>query len=446
MAKCLAIVAFIIGLLKFAQDAPDLIKKVFSGGLGGGLLNGIDLNPKGQIKKNIDAAKKTVNQAKGFASNVAHAPGRAVKGALKGGAGIVGGGRAALRGIKNLGSIKEGFKDIGKAKGFENTVASIGKAIKGVGTGIGEIGAGAVAGARAGAAHGARYGLGAYVDAATDRALNYTEENRTSFNEAHSTFSSKYKDLMSKNAKDIEKQKNRKDQLKARYESDVHEYMVKNIDGINSGIASDKSSYMLEAWDYYKKMNPEASDDEITDMVNVLSDSDLGRVIAQSRAESYFKNAYDNNVKACDTEIARLQADSIAGNADLVMDLLGKYASSQSKFGDAINTEFSDKLKENLSKLKGAQAADINDTINAALKTSGQTYVGDGNVGLSASDVQNIVNSLYSNAPGGKLDAKQLDAVHQLMEAVKKSDEKTHASVSVVPINTATEAKKDGGK
>ena len=54
--KGIACVILILGLLKFAQDAPNLFKSIFS--FGGDLLKGLNLDPRVGMKENLGYAKK----------------------------------------------------------------------------------------------------------------------------------------------------------------------------------------------------------------------------------------------------------------------------------------------------------------------------------------------------------------------------------------------------
>ena len=106
--KAIACVVLMIGLLKFAQDAPDLLKRVF--GFGGDLLKGMNLNPKGMLKNDMKSAAKTLAK-----------PGSTAMGAI---GGLTGGAvRGFQNGKKDYDDYKSGSKHPKLGK-FGHTLAS----------------------------------------------------------------------------------------------------------------------------------------------------------------------------------------------------------------------------------------------------------------------------------------------------------------------------------
>jgi hypothetical protein len=77
--KGIACVILILGLLKFAQDAPDLFKTIFA--FGGDLLKGMNLDPRGQLRNDFATASKPIGKVAG---GLAGAAGGLAAGAARG--------------------------------------------------------------------------------------------------------------------------------------------------------------------------------------------------------------------------------------------------------------------------------------------------------------------------------------------------------------------------
>jgi len=77
--KGIACVILILGLLKFAQDAPDLFKTIFA--FGGDLLKGMNLDPRGQLRNDFTTASKPIGKVAG---GLAGAAGGLAAGAARG--------------------------------------------------------------------------------------------------------------------------------------------------------------------------------------------------------------------------------------------------------------------------------------------------------------------------------------------------------------------------
>ena len=91
----IACVILMIGLLKFAQDAPDLLKTLFSNG--SSLLKGMNLNPKGQLKNDISGAAKTAVGAGKLGAGIGKGAAGAVTGFGKGAVGAFAGAKNGFR-------------------------------------------------------------------------------------------------------------------------------------------------------------------------------------------------------------------------------------------------------------------------------------------------------------------------------------------------------------
>ena len=79
MVKAIACVILLLGLLKFAQEAPDLFKELF--GNAKGLFSGIDLNPHGQLRRQAEPGIKAAGR---IGSTVAGAAGGLAGGIARG--------------------------------------------------------------------------------------------------------------------------------------------------------------------------------------------------------------------------------------------------------------------------------------------------------------------------------------------------------------------------
>ena len=129
--RAIAAIVLIIGLLKFAQEAPDLLKKIFN--FGGDLLTGMDLNPRGQLKRQAEPA---IHGAGRVGSAVAGGIGGAAAGAARARANAnddfkANGGkegahirRGIHRGLSTLGGGVRGMIR-GGANGFRNSSDSL---------------------------------------------------------------------------------------------------------------------------------------------------------------------------------------------------------------------------------------------------------------------------------------------------------------------------------
>ena len=112
--KAIACVVLMIGMLNFAQQAPELFKKLFS--FGGDLLKGVNLNPKGQLKNDLKPAIGAVQKV-----------GSTVAGGLGGFA------AGAARGARNARADYEANGGTSKVGGGVHTAfASVGGGVRGL--------------------------------------------------------------------------------------------------------------------------------------------------------------------------------------------------------------------------------------------------------------------------------------------------------------------------
>lgn len=122
--KAIACIVLIIGLLKFATDAPNLLKSIFASG--GDLLKGMDLNPHGQLRRQAEPA---IHAAGRIGSTIAGGIGGAAAGAARAHKNAnsdfdsqengSGRGRGLHRGLATLGGGLRGMVR-GGAHGFQN--------------------------------------------------------------------------------------------------------------------------------------------------------------------------------------------------------------------------------------------------------------------------------------------------------------------------------------
>ena len=197
--KAIAAIVLMVGMLKFAMDAPELLKKLFS--FGGGLLDGLNLNPRGQLRGDLQSAGKAIQSG----ANLVATPFRSAATIGKGAAGAV---RGAISGAKAGGSTED---------------------FAGVRRGIAGGARGLVSGARAGANN---QGFRGTMDAAENAgtyAGRISHSNSESYGNAQKAYHTTIGSIMDVNKVGIDKQKDAKKELEAQYKSDRAQYINDHI-------------------------------------------------------------------------------------------------------------------------------------------------------------------------------------------------------------------------
>ena len=291
--RAIACAVLIIGLLKFCQDAPELFKTLFSAG--GDMLKG--MNPFGAAKRDLQAAGKTLTQAKDAGKAVGHAlgtPFRAGAAIGKGAAGAIAGAKAGANANEDQNFFN---KLVGGARGLVagGSAGVHNQGFKGTTT------AGEYAGA----------------NAATAKA-------RGIFGDAQGDLNKSYGILMDRAKSDIDKEKDKKKAADENYKQQVNEYVngrLSDDNYINSIIAQQQSAAVDQKLN--EKVAAQAaannvSEDVIRNNATMMSrlQSEAAREVApigREEALGIAKEQASNEAKAlyeADKEKAKTDADN----------------------------------------------------------------------------------------------------------------------------------------
>ena len=452
MTKILVTIAFIFGLLKFAQDAPSLIKDIFGGA--SGLFKGVDLNPRGKLLKDAKAGIKTVKDTAAFgkaigttARNLTVGAGKGVVGGLIGAAAgsRSGGTRGGLRGL--VAGAKAGFNVHGfKNSGFVNATSYAG------------IGAGAI-----------------------------SSENLKSYGGAQSKFKTTFDSMMNLKKNDIQKQKDAKTELEKQYKANLSDYVNTHLleyytdENIDAGRELYRQHLADEAFkDEAKRIKRGGDTRSLADIESELrtadtyadlrasiatnalnkesltSREDIANFTANSDAEKLYKGTYEANKAKFDMKIAELQGEALTGNEGTIDIALSKFQETQKDWGKKISEDYQKALTSNMSKITDKDIAKIinESMVNAGIGEVGTKFAGEGAVGFTTENIQQLAAYINKASTSAEDRKKGQIALSQIMDKMNKAASDTNESVRVATqaydtysaASSSNDSKKESGK
>ena len=424
MLEAIVTIVFIIGLLNFAQEAPELIKNLFKGSM----FDGINLNPKGQLKSNLANARKTVNQARGIAKTALSAPGRAA--------------RAGVKGLRKLhdapGNIKSGIQGkvggvIGSARGSMAGFKAGRNGKKGFGAFVSGL-EGYYAGKDAGKKAGTTFGSAGMIKDAK-ASINEIARDAAHYGEHIKKFDhtrGQFKDATDKlyegiNEK-IEKKKQEKTErannLYSRISDQTDAYMKDSSWKSTAASTTQRDLIQLAMVKENKTYDDIIHDTKIMDeigkkLIAAQAKGDYG--FAQLRAEANEKMKDIQEDRKTDYEIAKIKGTALKDNAAASNLAVVEWQSQQAEWGTAVQDKFMESFSSALKDLK-----------NAELIQSIDFAAGIDIAGGSATSSLNLegLNSLVTKLQNGTSDNDKV-ALSQLMEIINKSGEKTNTGASI---------------
>ena len=425
--KGIACVILVIGLLNFAKEAPELFKSVFS--FGGDLLKGLDLNPHGQIKRNLTNAKDTVTAA----GNGLKGVGRTLATPFKAGAAIGKGAVGAVTGAK-AGGAAGGF--LGGARGL-------------------------IAGGRAGANNRGFRGTATAASRAGGAAGAISNHQRAAYGETQSRYNTMMNSLKDFSKETVDKKKDAIKALEAQYAQDKANYINTQIaqhqqdyidravnNETNSRVASaaaaagmTEAAFRSDASRMEQLKNQVLNDN--TFMTNArndaAADAAANRANYEAQAEATFKADMEAKKSDLNKEIAEAQGKSIAGHEADVQTMLENFFRDQKDWGDTINATYTDEFNKKMAndKMDSQIASTINSVMSSVTGTNG-VYAGAGtNKTISEKDISALMNSINKlNGKSGRTAAEeqtladQRTVLSQIMNNMDGAAKKTNENIT----------------
>ena len=384
MIKAIACVVLIIGLLNFAKEAPDLFKKLFSTD---GLFSGIDLNPHGQIKRNLQNAGSTIKTGANFVKGVGNGIAAPFKGAATVGKAISGGIAGARAGA-----------DAGGFLGGARGLVAGGKA--GVASKLGMAGtAGGYAGGFAGA---------------------ISASQKQSFDTSKSQYDTMFNAMMKSKEKTIQEKKDAKKAVEAEYLNNINKYRQDHAQQYLQ--QAQASGAVNTALNNIIQQEAARTGRSAADLRNDTAYMDKAQKAAQARvaadvdkrireeAEAMYKGGRDARISALDNEIAKAKSEAL--DMPTAQRAMAELVASKDKWGNTIHGDYNDAFNK---KMSGVKDADLAAAINAGLQSalgSNLTYAGDkSNATINDADVTRLmgsINSLSSQSNLSEDDMKKL--------------------------------------
>ena len=388
MIKAIACIVLIVGLLKFAQEAPKLFKDMFDGGK---LFDGLDLKP-GAARRDLAAAGKTVKGIGAGAKAIGQGVAAPFKGMATAGKAISGAVSGAHAGAVNGGGFGGGVRGL-IAGGKAGAHAQMGMA------GM----AGGYAGGFAGAT---------------------TAKQRGAFDTGRTQFDTVHKAMMASSEKKVNEKKDAKKALDAEYQNNINKYRQEHVQAYMQA-AKDSGAHTTEM---NKLIAAEAartgkSESELRSNVDYMKNAwdQANKNVAASvdkklreEAEGLYKGGYEARKSALDKEIAEAKAKSI--DMPTAEKAIQEMMASKENWGDNIsgnyNTIFNDKMHGNMD---AAVAASINSGLQSALG-SDKTYAGKGGTNLTDADISRLVGSINNlSNMSGRSPEQETDLANQRM-------------------------------
>ena len=424
MTKAIACIILMIGLLKFAQEAPDLFKKIFAAG--GNLFAGIDLNPHGQIKRDLTAAGKSV-QAIGAG---AKAIGNGVAAPFRAGAAI---GKGAVGGVMGAKAGAQAGGFLGGARGL-------------------------VAGAQAGAHNKGFKGTGQAATFAGGGAGAISNKNRTTYGSAQGNYNTMMTTVMDRTKADVDKKKDAIKALEAQYNQNKNEYIQNQIaqhqqdyvnrevnNEVDRRVASAASAagmtadaFRNDAAKMAQLRNQVLNDNTFMNTVktNAATDAAAQRGVYETQAETTFKADFESKKSDLNKEIAEAQGKALKGQEGAAAKMLEEFFKDSKDWGDTINNQYTSNFNDKMSntKMDAQVAANLNTVLQNVLGTT-NTYAGGGagNTALTQNDIKKLMQSISSgNTFGGAVSLDdQRTALAQIMNNMDGAAKKTNTDISV---------------
>ena len=437
----IACVILMIGLLKFAQDAPDLLKTLFSNG--SSLLKGMNLNPKGQLKNDIAGAAKTA------------------VGAGKLGAGIGKGAIGAYAGAKT------GFKT---GKGSET---GLGGFLHGMAGGA----RGMVAGGSAGVHNPGFRGtssVGAFAGAGAGR---ISTQNRKSYADAQGRLNTTVTSLMDLNKAAIDKEKDKKTDLQKRYDNNLNKYVTDHIQQYTGEAMNSEAAVTAYANSMNEAVNAQMAatnqsreqvmaDQQFMNSARENADAMRKRIAsieaskrANAEAEGIYKSAFEAEKSAIENKIASLQGKALAGNEGSVNRALDDFYGSQKHWGDFVSDKYTSNLDAKMSDIKDPELSNlvnsVLDSVNHKVDDRGNTltYAGkDHNAQVDRETMDKLLDSINTLSQQGNLeeaDQEKLDnqrtVMAQILNAMDGAAKKTNTNITVEATTLSTYSPSSSG-
>lgn len=430
--KAIAAIVLIIGLLKFAQEAPELFKKLFS--FGGGLLEGMDLNPRGKLRGDLSGAANTARgigtAAKGF--------GHAVSTPFRGGAALGKGVAGAFQGAK-AGGKEGGF--LGGTRGL-------------------------IAGARAGAHN---QGFSGTLTAAANAGAGVgriSNKNNTAYGKAQSAYNTTVGSIMDVNKGAIDKQKEAKKALEAQHKADKAKYISDHINqheqeyierAVNNEtearLAAEAAKAGMTVEAYKQSKGPEYIESIKNAVMNdnafmtktktdAAQDAAANRSTFAAQADAAFNPDFEAEKSKIDNKIAELQGNAFKEHMGTVQQAFTEFTRSKEDWGkyitDSYNANFESKMHDK--NMDANIANDINDALRSVLGSgAGSIYAGNGaNCSISDKDIDKLIRSIEKlNNTQNRTAAQdaalksQTVALSQIMDNMNAAAKKTNTNISV---------------
>ncbi|MCR5223801.1 MAG: hypothetical protein K6C11_01495 [Bacilli bacterium] len=448
----IACVILMIGLLKFAQDAPDLLKTLFSNG--SSLLKGMNLNPKGQLKNDITGAAKTAVGAGKLGAGI----GKGAAGAVAGfGKGAVG----AYAGAKN------GFRT---GKGSETGLGGFFHGMAGGARGM-------VAGGSAGAHHVGFRGTGSAAAFAGAGAGRISAQNRKSYADAQGRLNTTVSSLMDLNKAAIDKQKDKKTDLQKRYDNNLNKYVTDHIQqysgeamngeaAINAYVNSMNDAVNTQMAATNQSREQVMADQQFMNSARENADAIRKRIAsieaskrANAEAEGIYKSAFEAEKSSIENKIASLQGATLAGNEGSVNRALDDFYGSQKNWGEFVSDKYISNLDAKMSDIKDPELSNlvnsVLDSVNHKVDNHGNTltYAGeDHNAKIDRETVDKLMDSINTLSQQGPLlgEAKekfdnQTTVMAQILNAMDGAAKKTNTNITVEATTLSTYAPSSSG-
>jgi len=441
--KAIACIVLIIGLLKFATDAPALFKTLFS--FGEGLFSGVNFNPRGQMRGDLQAAAGVVRGA----GNALATPFR----------------NAGRHGKQAFGAVRGAAAGASAQDGFFNKVTG---GFRGM-----------VAGARAGGNHEGFRGTGRAAAFAGAGASSISNRNRTAYGQAQGNYNTMVGELMNLKKVDVDKLKASLTNLESEYKGNVNDYITSkaeeysNLTGaarnnkINEGraarlndikeemIAKKAKEAKMSVADYkasneYRAIQAQI-DADAQDQLNRenLNGQEAMNYAARKEAEGLYKDTYEREKRNLERKIAETQGAALAGNEDSAIKAYQEFTRSQRDWGDEITSRYRSNFDSNMRDIKNTDIADtVNDVMRQIVGDASKIYAGAGaKDSLSNNDIRKLTESINQLANKSNRTAQEnLDLTNQrmvlaqLMNQMDSAAKKTNSNISVAQtaLNTYT--------
>lgn len=435
----IACVILMIGLLKFAQDAPDLLKTLFSNG--SSLLKGMNLNPKGQLKNDISGAAKTA------------------AGAGKLGAGIGKGAVGAYAGAKT------GFKT---GKGSKTGLGGFFHGMAGGARGM-------VAGGSAGVHNPGFRGTGSVGAFAGAGAGRISTQNRKSYADAQGRLNTTVSSLMDLNKAAIDKEKDKKTDLQKRYDNNKNKYVTDHIQQYTGEAMNSEAAVTAYANSMNEAVNAQMAatnqsreqvmaDQQFMNSAKENADAMRKRIAsieaskrANAEAEGIYKSAFEAEKSEIENKIASLQGKALAGNEGSINRALDDFYGSQNKWGEFVSDKYTSNLDAKMSDIKDPELSNlvnsVLDSVNHKVDNNGNTltYAGEGHsTTIDRETVDKLMDSINTLSQQGKEEDKeklenQRTVMAQILNAMDGAAKKTNTNITIEATTLSTYAPSSSG-